>query len=58
MTPDPKTNALDVRLKDGLEDGSFLPERLVQAGFRLKTFKEKEINLEDVFMGITKGITS
>ena len=58
VTPDPKTNALDVRLKDGHEDGSFIPERLVQDGFRLKVFKEKEVNLEDVFMGITKGITN
>jgi ABC-2 type transport system ATP-binding protein len=58
VTPDPKTNALDVRLKDGLEDGSFLPERLIQAGFRLRAFKEKEVNIEDVFMRITKGITS
>jgi ABC-2 type transport system ATP-binding protein len=55
---DTKTHALDVRLKDGFEDGSFIPERLVQAGFRLKAFKEKEINIEDVFMRITKGITS
>jgi ABC-2 type transport system ATP-binding protein len=55
---DPKAHALDVRLRDGHEDGSFLPERLVQAGFRLKSFKEKEVNLENVFMEITKGITS
>jgi len=47
-----------VRLKDGRDDGSFLPERLIQAGFRLKAFKEKEVNIEDVFMRITKGITS
>ena len=33
------------------------PERLVQAGYRLKA-KEKEVNIEDVFMRITKGITS
>jgi ABC-2 type transport system ATP-binding protein len=58
VTPDPKTLALDVRLKDGYEDGSFIPERLVQAGFRLRLFKEKEVNIEDVFMRITKGITS
>ena len=25
VTPDPKTHSLDVRLKDGLEDGGFLP---------------------------------
>ena len=55
---DPKTASLDVRLKDGHEDGSFLPERLIQSGFRLKGFKEKEVNLENVFMEITKGITA
>ena len=26
--------------------------------FKLKSFKEEEINLEDVFMRITKGITN
>jgi ABC-2 type transport system ATP-binding protein len=55
---DPKADALDVRLRDGHEDGSFLPDRLVRAGFRLRAFKEKEVNLENVFMEITKGITS
>jgi ABC-2 type transport system ATP-binding protein len=55
---DQKTSTLDVRLKDGQEDGSFIPERLIQAGFRLKAFKEKEVDIEDVFMRITKGITS
>ncbi len=43
---------------DVQKDGSFIPERLIQAGYRLKSFKEKEVNLEDVFMGITKGITN
>ncbi len=55
---DPKSDSLDVRLKDGCEDGTFLPDRLVHAGFRLRAFKEKEVNLENVFMEITKGITS
>jgi ABC-2 type transport system ATP-binding protein len=58
VKPDPKTGQLDVRLKDGHEDGSFLPERLIRDGFRLKGFKEKEVNLENVFMEITKGITN
>jgi ABC-2 type transport system ATP-binding protein len=58
VQPDAKSHGLDVRLKDGFEDGSFIPERLIQAGFRLKAFKEKEVNIEDVFMTITKGITS
>lgn len=48
----------DAKLEEGHEDGSFLPERLIQMGFRLKSFREKEVNLEDVFMEITKGITS
>jgi len=47
-----------VVLRDGTEDGSFLPERLIQAGYKLRMFKEEEIDLEDVFMGITKGITN
>jgi ABC-2 type transport system ATP-binding protein len=49
---------LKVTLRDGREDGSFLPERLIQAGYKLRSFKEEEIDLEDVFMGITKGITN
>ena len=49
---------IKVALKDGNQDGSFLPERLIQAGFKLRMFKEEEIDLEDVFMGITKGITN
>jgi ABC-2 type transport system ATP-binding protein len=55
---DPETDSLEVRLKTGLDDGTFLPERLVLAGFRLRGFKEKEVNLENVFMEITKGITA
>jgi len=47
-----------VTLRDGEEDGSFIPERLMAEKFRLKSFKEEEIDLEDVFMGITKGITN
>jgi len=50
--------SVKVTLRDGREDGSFLPERLIQEGFKLKGFKEEEIDLEDVFMGITKGITN
>lgn len=47
-----------VTLRDGEEDGSFIPERLMAEKFRLRSFKEEEIDLEDVFMGITKGITN
>ena len=47
-----------VTLKEGQEDGSFIAERLIHEGFKLKGFKEEEIDLEDVFLGITKGITN
>ena len=45
-------------LRDGQEDGSFIAERLIHDGYRLRSFKEEEVNLEDVFLGITKGITN
>jgi len=51
-------NALRVTLNDGIQDGSFLAEELMKNGYRLKMLKEEEIDLEDVFMGITKGITN
>jgi ABC-2 type transport system ATP-binding protein len=47
-----------VTLNEGVHDGSFVADLLVKNGFRLKTLKEEEIDLEDVFMGITKGITN
>jgi ABC-2 type transport system ATP-binding protein len=49
---------LQVTLNDGVHDGSFIADLLVKNGFRLKMLKEEEIDLEDVFMGITKGITN
>jgi ABC-2 type transport system ATP-binding protein len=51
-------DTLQVTLNDGIDDGSFIAELLVKNGFRLKMLKEEEIDLEDVFMGITKGITN
>ena len=47
-----------VTLSEGVQDGSFIAEALLKAGFRLKMLKEEAVNLEDVFMGITKGITN
>ena len=55
---DPKTDTFDVILEDGNEDGTFIPDILVREGYRLKAFREKEVNLENVFMEITKGITN
>ena len=49
---------LRVTLRDGCDDGSFIPERLIAERFKLRSFQEEEIDIEDVFMGITKGITN
>jgi len=48
---------LQVTLGDEVNDGSFIAEVLLKDGMRLKMLKEEEVDLEDVFMGITKGIT-
>jgi ABC-2 type transport system ATP-binding protein len=49
---------LRVTLNDEVHDGSFIADVLIKNGFRLKMLREEEIDLEDVFMGITKGITN
>ncbi len=47
-----------VTLKENVEDYSELATMLVEAGYKLKLFKEDEINLETAFMALTKGITA
>jgi len=54
----PDEDCLAVTLHDGKDDGSFIADLLVQNSFRVRMLKEEEIDLEDVFMGITKGITN
>jgi ABC-2 type transport system ATP-binding protein len=49
---------LRVTLADQVHDGSFIADLLLKNGFKLKMLKEEEIDLEDVFMRITKGITN
>jgi ABC-2 type transport system ATP-binding protein len=53
-----KEDTLRVTLNDAAPDGSFIAEVLLKNGYKLKMLKEEEIDLEDVFMGITKGITN
>src|SRR3954469_1791932 len=55
---DEETEVLRVTLNDGVPDGSALAKLLITEGFTLKMLKEEEVNLEHVFMGITKGITN
>ncbi len=54
----PEEHCLRVTLNDGISDGSFMVDLLMQHGMRLKIFKEEEVNLEHVFLEITKGITN
>ena len=53
-----ETEILRVTLRDGAQDGGSLARTLITEGFTLKMLKEEEVNLEHVFMGITKGITN
>jgi ABC-2 type transport system ATP-binding protein len=55
---DPKSGLIRVALRAGLEDGSFIPERLIADKFKLHSFREEEINIEHIFLTITKGITN
>jgi len=47
---------LEVSLRDGVNDISFVPQRLMSAGYRITLFKEEEVNLETAFMRLTKGM--
>jgi ABC-2 type transport system ATP-binding protein len=53
-----KNGILMVKLNEGVNQYSFLANRLVEQGYELTLFKEDEINLETAFMHLTKGITS
>jgi ABC-2 type transport system ATP-binding protein len=53
-----KNGVLVVKLNEGVNQFSFLANRLIEHGYELTLFKEDEINLETAFMHLTKGITS
>jgi ABC-2 type transport system ATP-binding protein len=55
-TIETRNGRLVVSLHPGIEDYSELPTKLIQAGHRLKLFREEEINLESAFMALTKGM--
>lgn len=42
----------------GLDDYSGLLTRMIERRFRVKSFREEEINLETAFMALTRGITA
>jgi ABC-2 type transport system ATP-binding protein len=47
---------MEVNIKTGITDWSFVPARLIQAGYKLTLLKEEEVNLETAFMRLTKGL--
>jgi ABC-2 type transport system ATP-binding protein len=47
---------LQVSLRDGVSDWSFVPRQLVEKGFKLTLLREEEVNLETAFMRLTKGM--
>ncbi len=55
-----KTDALRVLIEKGrgLDDYSALLTRLIERGFRIRSFREEEVNLETAFMTLTRGITA
>lgn len=47
---------LVVTLKKGISDYTDLPTQLVAEGYRIRMFREEEVNLEAAFMALTKGL--
>jgi ABC-2 type transport system ATP-binding protein len=47
---------LQISLREGIDDYSFIPQRLIQAGYKLTMLREEEVNLETAFMRLTKGM--
>jgi len=51
-----KAGQIVVTLRPGIEDYTHLPAALISAGYKLKLFREEELNLETAFMALTKGL--
>jgi ABC-2 type transport system ATP-binding protein len=49
---------ISVTLAENVTDYSDLPTQLIDAGFKLRLFREDELNLETAFMALTKGMTA
>jgi ABC-2 type transport system ATP-binding protein len=47
---------LQVAIKNGTTDFSFIPQQLLAAGFQMNLLREEEVNLETAFMRLTKGM--
>jgi ABC-2 type transport system ATP-binding protein len=47
---------MEVSIRTGVTDWSFVPGVLIAGGYRLTLLKEEEVNLETAFMRLTKGL--
>ena len=47
---------IQLSIKEGVEDYSFVPQRLISAGYRLSLLREEDVNLETAFMRLTRGM--
>jgi ABC-2 type transport system ATP-binding protein len=52
----PNNGYIQVALKNGISDYTFIPTQLLQAGFQINLLREEEVNLETAFMRLTKGM--
>lgn len=52
----PTPEFLEVAVKDGITDYTFVAQRLIQNGLKLRMLKEEDVNLETAFMRLTKGM--
>jgi len=55
-----KNDVIEVFIQKGkrVDDYAGLLELLIQEGYRVRSFREEEINLETAFMALTRGITA
>jgi ABC-2 type transport system ATP-binding protein len=53
---DIKNGTIEATLKKEIEDYSFIPTLLIEAGFQMTLFREEEVNLETAFMQLTQGL--
>jgi ABC-2 type transport system ATP-binding protein len=51
-----KGDQIVATLREGVDDYTELPSLLVARGYKLKLFREEELNLETAFMTLTKGL--
>jgi len=52
----PNNGFLQVSLKNGKQDYSFIASQLIAGGFQINLIREEEVNLETAFMRLTKGM--